>query len=136
MHGALRENGAIDQLGVKYFQGLYFEQIGSDDYRKVLEAMATHLDQWVGRAVILKETGIKETTLNNALRALKDRNIIFASDRKKGDYRLPTRSFAVWLRARAAVREKVGESEPTLPGLSNSTQRSSIRNQRLPGEQT
>ena len=39
--GALEpEHGAIQQLGLKYFEDLYFARIGSDEYRDVLRAMA------------------------------------------------------------------------------------------------
>ncbi len=49
-NGALHpENGAIQQLGLKYFHELYFDQIGADEYRDVLRAMAQHLDNWVTR---------------------------------------------------------------------------------------
>jgi hypothetical protein len=35
-----REKGALQQLGLKYFQDLYFDQIGSDEYRQVLRCIA------------------------------------------------------------------------------------------------
>ena len=34
------ENGAIQQLGLRYFRDLYFDQIGADEYRGVLRALA------------------------------------------------------------------------------------------------
>ena len=115
-NGAYRENGALQQLGHKYFHVQYYDQISSDDYRKVLHAMADHLDGYVQRSEILKVSGVKESTLNNALRALKDRSIILANERKAGEYRLPTKSFAVWIKAIAAG-EKNGRhrDEPKLP---------------------
>lgn len=103
---AFKENGALEQLGHKYFNELYFDQIGSDDYRKVLQAMAGHLDGWVNREKIKTSLNIKDHTLNNALQALKNRNIILVNPAQKGEYRLPTKSFAVWIKALSALSEK------------------------------
>ncbi len=97
--GAYMKNGAFYQLGVKYFQAQYFDQLGSDEYRKVLRAMANHLDGWVTKAQIRSVVNMKDTTLDNAIHALKDRNIIIPKQGKKGEYRLPTKSFAVWIKA-------------------------------------
>jgi type II secretory pathway predicted ATPase ExeA len=47
--GAVSENGALDQLGEKYFQNLYFERINSNEYRSVLQTMAQSGDpRWLG----------------------------------------------------------------------------------------
>jgi len=97
--GAFMKNGAFYQLGVKYFQNQYFDQIGSDEYRKVLRAMAEHLDGWVTKAQIRAAVSLKTSTLDNAISALKERNIIVAKPGKRGEYRLLTRSFAVWIKA-------------------------------------
>ncbi len=99
LEGAFMERGAFYQLGVKYFQEQYFEQIGSDEYRTVLRAMAQHLDGWVTKAQIRSAVNLKEYTLNNAISALKERNILLSRPGKKGEYRLPTKSFAVWINA-------------------------------------
>jgi len=71
LSGAVRENGAFQQLGLKYYQELYFDQIGSDEYRDVLRVMSDHLDEWVSKEDIRKAITIKESTLNNAIAALK-----------------------------------------------------------------
>ncbi|MDR3412671.1 MAG: hypothetical protein P4L87_17295 [Formivibrio sp.] len=101
MDGAFSENGAMDQLAKRYYNKMYFEQIWSEDYRRVLHAMTEYLDQWVSRAQIIKSSGIKETQVNNALAALKTRGIILANEQKKGEYRLPTKAFAVWLKIKS-----------------------------------
>jgi len=93
------KEGAFVQLGQKYFEGLYFEKIWSDEYRKVLRAMAESFENWVDISTIRERTRLRETTLTNALRALKGRRIIIAKEGKRGIYRLPSRSFAVWIRA-------------------------------------
>lgn len=97
--GAFGIHGALNQLGHKYFNELYFTQIGSDDYRKVLQAMSKFSDNWVDREKINSEISIKEHTLNNAIQALKNRNIIIANPAQKGEFRLPTKSFAAWIKA-------------------------------------
>ena len=104
--GAYGVNGALDQLGHKYFNELYFTQIGSDDYRRVLQAMARFSDLWVNRTKIKQIIDIKETTLNNALQALKSRNIIIPNPALQGEFRLPTKSFAAWIKAFYMLEEE------------------------------
>lgn len=104
INGAFSDNGALHQLGKKYFTGLYIEQIGSEDYRKVLIEMAESLDGWVSRQHLIEKSGVKERIVDNALHALKDRNIIVQNPRVRGEYRLPTKSFAAWIKAREAGR--------------------------------
>ena len=101
MHGAFKDNGALDQLGVRYFKEMYSDQINSDEYRKVLQAMAVHPDKYCSPKDIGERTSLKKTTLGNALRALKDRGIILAHPEKQGLYKLPSDSFALWIRMRA-----------------------------------
>ncbi len=97
LRGTVAENGAIAQLGKKYFSEMYFSKIWSNDYRKVLDFMADYGDNWVQRKDILQESGVSERTVDNALKALKDREIIVSDEVRKGFYRLPTRSFATWI---------------------------------------
>lgn len=98
-NGATCKNGALEQLGTRYFHGLYFDQINSDEYRGVLRFMAEHDTNWLTKDQIRKAVAIKETTLSNAINALKTRHIIIPQDGKAGVYRLPTSSFAAWIRA-------------------------------------
>jgi len=97
--GAWGEHGAFEQLGTKYFQGLYFNRVGSDDYRQVLRYMSGKLDGWVSKEEIRGHSNLKQTTLNNAIKALLDRHIILPQPGTRGMYRLPTKSFAAWIRA-------------------------------------
>lgn len=101
--GAFAEHGALDQLGKRYFSDLYIEQIGSEDYRRVLVVMAESSDSWVARPAIIRSSGVKERTVDNALRVLKEKRIILQNDRVRGEYRLPTKAFAAWIRAREAA---------------------------------
>jgi len=113
MKGAYGEAGALKQLGLKYFEKQYFDQIGSDEYRQVLRVMAKHFDAWITKAEIRKEaTHIKASTLDNALSALKSRGIIVPKSGKKGTYKLPSRSFAVWIRAYTQAEELVASVNP------------------------
>jgi hypothetical protein len=105
--GTFSEHGALHQLGKKYFADIYLDQIGSEDYRRVLIGMAENLDGWLARPEIIKRSGVKERIVDNALHALKDRKIIIANPRVRGEYRLPTRSFAVWIKAREEAQARL-----------------------------
>lgn len=102
--GAVGENGAFKKLGEAWFQEQFFEKLYSDDYRAVLRAMSESHDEWVTKAQIRERTDIKETVLNSALKALKEREIIKTKVGKKGVYKLPTRAFAVWIQAFTEVK--------------------------------
>ena len=104
MNSLFRENGAFDQLGTKYFDKAYATP-SSDDYRKVLHAMSDWLDGWNSRAELIERTGLKPGTVDNALRALKQKDIIVQDDMRAGHYKLPTRSFAAWIN----IRKKAGQ---------------------------
>lgn len=93
------ENGAFDQLGAKYFDKTYSTP-GSDDYRQVLHSMSDYGDDWVGRTTIIAASGLKAGTVDNALRAMKAKDIIVQDETRSGYYRLPTRSFASWISLR------------------------------------
>lgn len=112
--GALEEHGAFQQLGAKYFDEQFFEQIKSEKYRHVLRVMAARQDGWVKKEDIRKATGLKETILSNAISALTKRRIIIPKPGVKGEYRLPTRAFAVWIRGytRTAEESKALGSTP------------------------
>jgi hypothetical protein len=112
-NGAYADNGAFKQLGLKYFEKQYFDQIWSDEYRQVLRVMAKHFDGWVTKREIRKEAAqIKASTLDNAIIALKSRGIIIPKPGTKGTYKLPSRSFAVWIRAYTQARELTGPVGP------------------------
>lgn len=104
--GAFKEGGALSQLGDKFFNEMYHARISSEEYRRVLDAMADHGDGWVARKDIIKESGISEANVGNALIALKAKGIIIQDDTRRGFYRLPTNSFAAWINAIRAARAK------------------------------
>ena len=102
--GAFKDGGALAQLGDKFFNEMYHARISSEDYRRVLDAMADHGDHWIARKTIIAESGVGETNVNNALQALKQKEIILQDDTRRGFYRLPTNSFAAWINAIRAAR--------------------------------
>lgn len=108
LDGLVGENGALHQLGVKYFENMYTEEVRSDDYRTVLQVIAQHSPQYVQRKTILAESGLKKHTVDNALTALKKRSSILARSGHKGQYRLPSRSFAAWIMAFKVARDEPG----------------------------
>jgi len=104
--GAFDDGGALSQLGDKFFNEMYHARISSEEYRRVLDAMAEHGDKWIPRKKIISESGVTEANVNNALQALKSKSIILQDDKKRGSYRLPTNSFAAWINAIKAARAK------------------------------
>jgi len=104
--GAFEAGGAIAQLGDKYFNEMYHARISSEDYRRVLDAMADYGDGWVGRKQIIAESGVSESSVTNALQTLKGKNIILSDESRRGFYRLPTNSFAAWINAIRSARAK------------------------------
>ena len=97
--GLLKENGGLHQLGMRYFEDMYSKEIYSDDYRTVLQIMARNPTEYIGRQEIIQKSGLKTHTVNNALSAMRKKNIIIAKSGEKGQYRLPSKSFATWILA-------------------------------------
>lgn len=109
MKGAYKENGALMQLGHKYFSEMYHAKISSEGYRNVLGTMAVHGDEWIPRQNIIRESkilGVSEANVTNALAALRERHIIILDETRRGYYKLPTRSFAAWINAVRSVQTK------------------------------
>lgn len=115
LRGAYGENGAIAQLGAKYFEEAYVSKINSDDYRTLLNVMADHGDSWVSRKQLISESRLRDTTVNNALAALKRKEIILADESRQGFYRLPTRSFAAWINAIKSAPSRTNLENLELP---------------------
>jgi hypothetical protein len=60
--------------------------------------MADDLDEWVSRAKIKAKFKGKDSTLNNAIKALRDRHIVLSKEGEKGVYRLQHKGFALWIK--------------------------------------
>ena len=100
--------GALKQLGENLFDDIYFKEVESTDYRKVLKYMSSFSDEWVSRKTIIKNCGITDYTVDNALSSLKKKNIILSNKQRKGEYRLPSKSFATWINIFTDHQEKNG----------------------------
>lgn len=112
--GAYMENGALSQLGDKYFSEMYHAKIWSEEYRKVLKYMASRGDAWVERREIVDDCEVSTSNINNALAALKTREIIVQDPSRRGFYRLPTKSFAAWINAIGNNDENVDSEFETI----------------------
>jgi Cdc6-like AAA superfamily ATPase len=95
--GAFGENGAIDKIGDKYYRDDYYNKIKVESYRQVLSIMASRLDSWVSRTYIKNRYKGKDSTLNNAIKALRTRGIILDKEGVRGTYRLQDKGFAWWI---------------------------------------
>ncbi|MEH6393139.1 MAG: ATP-binding protein [Sulfitobacter sp.] len=113
--GAYMENGALSQLGDKYFSEMYHARIWSEEYRKVLKFLASFGDAWVSRSDIVKGCDVSQSNINNALSALKSREIINQDASRRGYYRLPTKSFAAWINAIGNDAENIDSEFHTKP---------------------
>jgi hypothetical protein len=111
INGMFSTGGAIDALGAKHFQVPYFDLIKSDEYRAVLLVMADSDDGYIAKDAIRQATNLKENTLSNALHALKDRGIIQAHPAKRGEYRLPSRAFALYIKLASRGREHLRDTK-------------------------
>jgi len=101
----LKENGALQLLGQRYFENMYTDELRSDDYRTVLQVIARHMPGYVSPGQITTESGLKRHTVNNALAACKKRGSVIPRSGHVGQYCLPSRSFAVWIQAFKIAKE-------------------------------
>ena len=88
--GAFNDNGALAQLGSKYFNEMYYGRINSPEYRKVLNTMAEYADKWVARKTLVQASGVKENDAEQCSVCRKAKNVILANEAQPGQYRLPT----------------------------------------------
>lgn len=95
---AFGPRGALDLIGDRYYRNDFYNKIQEDSYRQVLRIMAGDLDGWVTRAKIKERFKGKDSTLNNAIKALRDRHIILSKEGVKGVYRLQHKGFALWIK--------------------------------------
>ena len=95
--GAFAKRGALEAIGDRYYRNDFYNKIQKDSYRQVLRIMARKGDNWVTKAEIKKEFHGKESTLDNAIHALRGRHIILPREGYKGVYRLQHRGFALWI---------------------------------------
>ena len=95
----IKENGALQLLGQRYFENMYTDEIRSDDYRKVLQVIAMHMPDALSRKQIIEEAHLKPHTVDNALTALKKKGTVIPLSGTDGLFKLPSMSFAAWILA-------------------------------------
>lgn len=95
--GLIAENGALHQLGVRYFDNVYFKEIYSEDYRKILQVMAAHDAEYISKKNIVTQTGLKDYTVQNAITAFTKKGILTLKPGSRGMYKLISNSFKVWI---------------------------------------
>ena len=113
--GAFGRRGALEVIGDRYYRNDFYNKIQKDSYRQVLRIMARKGDSWVTKAEIKKEFHGQESTLDNAIHALRARHIILPREGYKGVYRLQHRGFALWITLYASKQTGNGDIKP--PGL-------------------
>jgi len=94
---AFGAGGAIETIGIKYYQSDFYSKIKSDEYRQVLKIMAARGNEWVRKSEIRAEFNGNEGRLSNAIQALTSRRIIQKDTGRDGVYRLQQRGFALWI---------------------------------------
>jgi hypothetical protein len=94
---AFGPRGALDLIGDRYYRDDFYNKIQRDSYRQVLRIMAENLDAWITKVDIRKSFKGKDSTLDNAIKALRDRHIILSKEGERGIYRLQHKGFAYWI---------------------------------------
>jgi len=96
--GGFARRGAMELIGDRYYRDDFYNKIQKESYRQVLRIMAAKVDGWVTKKEIKSLFKGPDTTLDNALFALRDRKIILAKEGERGVYRLQHKGFAWWIR--------------------------------------
>lgn len=97
INGAFGKRGALELIGNKYYKDDYYNKLQVDSYRQVLNIMAESMDGWITKSQIKTKFKGNDATLNNAITALRKRNIILSKQGSKGTYRLQDKGFAWWI---------------------------------------
>ncbi|MBD3339408.1 MAG: AAA family ATPase [Candidatus Lokiarchaeota archaeon] len=106
-NGFGNKGGAVDLIGDRYYKNLFFNKINVDSYRQILRIMAKKWNSWVSKEEIRQEFKGKASTLDNGIKALRDRNIILSKKGARGLYRLQWASFAFWIRTYSKYIEQI-----------------------------
>ena len=98
LKGAFGGKGALAQIGDNYYRNDFYNKIQKESYRKVLRIMSEYRTEWVSKQDIRRKFKGRDSVLNNAIKALRDRKIIWSKEGQTGIYRLQHRGFALWIR--------------------------------------
>ena len=104
----------MELIGDRYYRDSYYTKIQKESYRQVLRIMADKLDDWVTKKEIKTKFKGPESTLDNALFALRDRQIILAKEGERGVYRLQHKGFAWWIKLYTADSATLQQSLPNV----------------------
>ena len=96
--GAVGQQGAMEKIGDRYYRDDFYNKIQKSSYRQVLRIMAENGNRWVSKSDIRTKFKGRPTTLDNAIHALRDRNIILTKEGERGVYRLQHQGFAFWIK--------------------------------------
>ena len=95
---AFGSRGALELIGNRYYRNDFYNKIQKESYRQVLRIMADEQDGWITKTAIAKKFKGTPSTLDNAIKALRDRHIILSKEGEKGIYRLQHKGFALWIK--------------------------------------
>jgi len=98
VEGGFGKGGALYAIGARYYQSLYNEQIKVDEYREVLRIMAERMNSWIKKSEIREKFSGSDHIVGHALKTLTARNIILKNPSKRGEYRLQSKGFALWIK--------------------------------------
>jgi AAA ATPase-like protein len=118
-NGAFGQRGGLEIIGDCYYRTDFYKKILKESYRQVLRIMADKQDAWITKAEIKKRFSGKDSTLDNAVQALRDRHIILSREGHRGVYRLQHRGFAMWIKLHATSGEpapKAGDRDAVSSG--------------------
>ena len=88
----------MEKIGDRYYRNDFYNKIQKGSYRQVLRIMAENDNRWVSKNDIRAKFKGRSTTLDNAIHALRDRNIILTKEGERGVYRLQHQGFAFWIK--------------------------------------
>jgi len=114
-NGAFGHRGAMELIGERYYRDSYYNKIQKDSYRQVLRIMADRLDDWVTKREIKNKFKGENSTLDNALYALRERQIILAKEGERGVYRLQHKGFAWWIKLYTTSSAELQQPLPNIP---------------------
>jgi AAA ATPase domain len=116
--GGFGRRGAMELIGDRYYRDSYYIKIQKESYRQVLRIMADKMDDWVTKKEIRARFKGPESTLDNALSALRDRQIILSKESERGIYRLQHKGFAWWIKLYTTDSAQLQQALPNVTDLS------------------
>jgi len=100
LHGTDNYLGSVKRLGELFFSRMYDEVKKSSNFKEVLKIVANKSGEnynWVTRQEILKDFSLKKTSLDSAIRTLKDKKMLIKNPDAEGEYRLFSKMFQVFI---------------------------------------